>query len=184
MDISREWVSSLCCFSRPLLQLTSVCCLFVGLSVFSFVFSEWNAAHQVEIRELTRPLQNISLFYLQKLLGCFWCMFWVIVHLYYEALPNQFCCIWLNLDREYIPVHSEFIRLLLSSVLSRHHWTAVTQSHWKPRHAPASTLLHLFHRWCCMLWIMLFQASPYFFLPVILEQVDLNFSNPKNAFPE
>ncbi len=28
------------------------------------------------------------------------------------------------------------------------------------------------------------KPSPYFFLPVILVQVDLNFSRPKNAFPE
>ncbi len=54
---------------------------------------------------LTWPLQNISLFYLQKLLGCFCCMFWVIVHLYYEAPHNQLCSIWLNLDRKYIPIH-------------------------------------------------------------------------------
>ncbi len=43
----------------------------------------------------------------------------------------------------------------------------------------------MFHRWCCMLWIMsCSKPSPYFFLPIILVQVDLNFSRPKNAFPE
>ncbi len=39
------------------------------------------------------------------LLGCFCSMFWVFVHVFYEASPNQLCCIWLNLGREYIPVH-------------------------------------------------------------------------------
>ncbi len=43
----------------------------------------------------------------------------------------------------------------------------------------------VFHRWCCMLRIMsCFKPSPYFFLHVILVQGDLNFSCPKNAFPE
>ncbi len=43
----------------------------------------------------------------------------------------------------------------------------------------------MFHRWCCELWIMsCSKPSPYFFLPVILVQADLNFSRPKNAFPE
>ncbi len=43
----------------------------------------------------------------------------------------------------------------------------------------------MFHRWCFMLWIMsCSKPSPYFFLPVILVQDDINFSCPKNAFPE
>ncbi len=41
----------------------------------------------------------------------------------------------------------------------------------------------MFHRWCCMLWIMsCSKPSPYCFLPVSLVQVDLNFSHPKNVF--
>ncbi len=39
-------------------------------------------------------------------------MFWVIVHLYYEAPPSQLCCIWLNLGREYA-MHAHAITLLL-----------------------------------------------------------------------
>ncbi len=43
----------------------------------------------------------------------------------------------------------------------------------------------MIHRWCCVLWIMsCSKPSPYFFLPVILVQVDLNFSRPKNAFAD
>ncbi len=41
----------------------------------------------------------------------------------------------------------------------------------------------MFHRWCCMLWIMsCSKPSPYFFRPVILVQADLNFSHLKNAY--
>ncbi len=76
------------CFARPLMQLTLA-----------------DMLNQVEIKRLIWPLQNIPHFYHQKLLGCFCCMIWVIVHLYYEVLSNQLCSIWLNLGRQYIPVH-------------------------------------------------------------------------------
>ncbi len=40
----------------------------------------------------------------------------------------------------------------------------------------------MFHRWCCVLWIMsCSKPSPYFFLLVILVEDDLNFSCSKNA---
>ncbi len=32
-------------------------------------------------------------------------LLWVIVHLYYEARPDQLCSIWLNLGKEYILIH-------------------------------------------------------------------------------
>ncbi len=53
-------------------------------------------------------------------------------------------------------------------------------------HAHAITLLHhVSQMMLCMIWIMsCSKPSPYFFLPVILVQVDLNFSNPNNAFLE
>ncbi len=77
---------------------------------------------------------------------------------------------------------SEFFRLLLSSVRSSINTSnpvpleaMLMPSHWSTR----------FHRWCFMLWIMsCSKPSPYFFLPFILVQVDLNFSHPKNTFPE
>ncbi len=162
MDITRDWVSSFVVLSQAFTAADFSCWLFVGLSAFSFVFSKWNAG-----RRLTWSLQNIPLFYLQKLLGCFCCMFWVIVHLYYEAPSNQLW-IWAESISLYT---SEFIRLLLSSVMS-----SLNNS---------NLVLHHVHRWCCMLWIMsCSKPSPYFFLPVILVQVDLNFSHPKNAFSE
>ncbi len=49
-----------------------------------------------------------------------------------------------------------------------------------PSHCPT-----MFHRLCCILWIMsCSKPSPYLFLPVILFKIYLNFSHPKNAFPE
>ncbi len=96
---------------------------------------------RVEIRRLTWPLQNISLFYLQKLLGCFCCMFWVIVHLYYEVPPNQLCCIWLNLADSISLYTSEFFWLHLSSVTS-----SLNKSNPVPleaMHANAITLHHV-----------------------------------------
>ncbi len=135
--------------------------------------------NQVEIRRLTWPLQNIPLFYLQKLLGCFCCMFWVIVHLYCEAQSNQLCWIW----AESISLYTlELIQLLLSSVTSSLNTSNPVPLEVMLMPSHCSTVLH---RWCCVLWIMsCSKPSPYFFLPVILVQVDLNFSHPKNAFPE
>jgi len=71
--------------------------------------------NRVEIRRLTWPLQNNSLL-LPPIPGLRLLYVWVIVHFYYEALPNQLCSICLNLDREYIT--SEFSWLFLSSVTS------------------------------------------------------------------
>ncbi len=87
------------CFARPLLQLTSfVVCLCVFLPLDLSSASEMHAQ--------TCWDQEIDLaIHLQKLLDCFCCMFWVIVHLYYEAPSNQLCSIWLNLGREYISIH-------------------------------------------------------------------------------
>ncbi len=91
--------------ARSLLQLTSVVvCLWLFLSLVLSSASEM-LLDRVEIRRLSQTLLNITLFYLHKLLGCFCCMFWVIVHLYSEAPLNQLCCMWLNLCREYISIH-------------------------------------------------------------------------------
>ncbi len=94
------------------LQLLFVC----GLKTFSFVFSKWNAC-SIGLRsgDWFGHCRIIHIFYLQKLLGCFCCMFWVIVHLYYEAPPNQLCSIWLNLGREFKNSSGCFC------LLSRHH---------------------------------------------------------------
>ncbi len=61
---------------------------------------------------------------------------------------------------------SELIRLLLSSVSS-----SLNTSNPEPL-KPCSSWSHcsMFHRWCCMLWIMsCSKPSPDFFLPVLLD---------------
>ncbi len=125
VDISRDWVFFFVMFVRSLLQLTSVVvCLWLFLSLVLSSASEM-LLNQVEIRRLTRLVQNIPLFYLQKLLGCFCSMFWVIVHLYYEAPSNQLCCIWLNLGREYISIHFRIEVFCL--IITKHQWPRATE---------------------------------------------------------
>ncbi len=64
-----------------------------------------------------------------------------------------------------------------------HQTTPVTQCHWKPCTLMPSHCSTMFHRWCCMLWIMsCSKPSPYFCLPVILIQVDVNFRISKECF--
>ncbi len=43
MDITRDWVSSFVMIFQAFTAADFSCCLFVGLSAFSFVFSKWNA---------------------------------------------------------------------------------------------------------------------------------------------
>ncbi len=139
--------------------------------------------NRVEIRRLTWSLQNIPLFYLQKLLGCFCCMFWVISICTMKRRPINFAAfgwIWADSISLYT---SEFFRLLLSYVTS-----SLNTSNPVPleaMHAHAITLLH--HVSQMMFYALdheLFQDFSILFLLVILVQVDLNFSHPKNAFPE
>ncbi len=97
------------CFVRSLLQLT--CGSFCLLVLSSASKMQLN---RVEIRRLTRPLKNIPLFYLQKLLGCFTSSSICAM----KRLPISFAAfdrIWAESISLYT---SEFIRLLLSSVMS------------------------------------------------------------------
>ncbi len=92
-------------------------------------------------------------------------MFWAVVHLYYEAPPNQLCWIWLNLGRECIPIHFRILPLLLSSVTS-----SLNTSNPVPleaMHALVITLLH--HVSQMMLYALdyqLFQAFSVLLSPV------------------
>ncbi len=54
MDISRDWVSFFVMLSQAFTADDFRCCWFVGLSVFSFVFSEWNAAQSCWDQETDR----------------------------------------------------------------------------------------------------------------------------------
>lgn len=69
----------------------------------------------VEIRWLTWWLKNVSLLCLETILGYFCSIFWVIIHLYCEALPYHFCSVWLNLS---LMSTLEFIMLLPSAATS------------------------------------------------------------------
>ncbi len=92
-------------------------------------------------------------------------MFWAVVHLYYEAPPNQLCWIWLNLGRECIPIHFRILPLLLSSVTS-----SLNTSNPVPleaMHALVITLLH--HVSQMMLYALdyqLFQAFSVLLSPI------------------
>lgn len=68
-------------------------------------------------------------------LGCFCTMLWVIVHLYSEALFDQFC-IWLNLIREYSHGHFTIHPTAsnISHIHNKHQWHSSTM------HAHAITL--------------------------------------------
>ncbi len=92
------------------------CCLFVGLSAFSFIFSEWNAAQSGRDQEIDSAIAEHSTFLPSKTPGLL--LMYVLGHLYYEAPSNQlsaFDWIWADSISLYT---SEFIRLLLSSVSS------------------------------------------------------------------
>ncbi len=144
--------------------------------------------NRVEIRRLTWPLHNIPLVLPSKAPGLL--LQYVLGHrpyVHWSAVQSTLLHLAESGQRVYPSLStSEFIRLLLSSVTS-----SINTSNPVPleaMNAHTITLLQystMFHRWCCMLWNMsCSKPSPYFFLPVILVQVDLNFSYPKNAFPE
>ncbi len=104
MDITRDWVSSYVMLCQAFTAADFSCCLFVGLSAFSFVFRKWNvcsigfrSGDWHGHRKIFIIILFFNTFYLQKLLGCFWClMSWVIVHLYSEAPSNHLCSICLH----------------------------------------------------------------------------------------
>lgn len=60
--------------------------------------------------------KNTPFLCFEKLLSSFRSMWWVIIHLQYEALSNIFFSIWMNLGIEYSPYTSELILIILSGV--------------------------------------------------------------------
>ncbi len=121
MDITRNWVSSFVMFCQAFTAAEFSCCLFVGLSAFSFVFSKWNA-WSIGLRSGDwLSLQNIPLFYL--LLS--FIKFAVFDLIWAESIS-------LNT--------SELIQLLLSSVTSSINTSSTVPL--EAMHAHAITLLH------------------------------------------
>lgn len=97
---------------------------------------------------------NIPLLCFNKLLGCFGCMFWAIVHLYYEMPPYQFLKLF-GFEQTMSLNTSKFIQLLLSCVTSSTN-TSV-QCHWQPStHKPSNCLLQT-------MWYD-FESHPFFIL--------------------
>ncbi len=128
MDVTRDWVSS----SMMLCQAFTAAdfsCLLVGLSAFSFVFSEWNAAQSCWDQEIDLAIAEYYTFFtFRNSWVDFCCMFWVISTCTMKRRPINFAAfdwIWTESISLYT---SEFIRLLLSY----HQKTPVTQCHWKP----------------------------------------------------
>lgn len=98
--------------------------------------------------------------------------FWLVIHLHCEMLPDQFCRIWLNLSRVYIPVHS-----ISSHIISNQFISTVP-------HARAITLPPP----CLIDDVVIFglYAVPYplntFLFPSFLVKVDLGFSELCSLF--
>lgn len=109
-----------------------------------------------------------------KFLGCFGFMFWVIVYLYYEAVPHL-TVFWLP-DSMSLNTWG-FIRLLLPCVTSSIN-TSLLSHACRSHH----TVSAIFYRWCDILWIISYSTpSPYIFLSIILVEVDLGLCS-KNVF--
>ncbi len=114
MDITRDWVSSFVMLCQAFTAADFSCCLWVFLPLVLSSTSEimlrlrsgWD-------QEIDLAIAEYSSFYLQKLLDCFCCMFWVIVHLYYEAASINFAAFgWIWAASIYSTLNiSEFIQL-------------------------------------------------------------------------
>ncbi len=184
MDITRDWVSSFVMLCQDFTAADFSCCLFVGLSAFSFVFSKWNAC-SIGLRSGDWPghCRIFKFFTFKNSWVAFAVCFGsssICTMKHHPINFAPFYWIWAESISLYT---SEFIRLLLSSVTSSLNTRNPVPL--EAMHAHAITLLHHVSQMMLYAWIMsCSKPSPYFFLPVILEQVDLNFSCPKNAFPE
>ena len=119
MDITKCWVSSFVMLCQAFTAAVFSCCLFVGLSAFSFVFSKWNAC-SIGLRS-GDWLGHCRIFHFFALKNS-----WVAYAVCFGSLsicivkrhPINFAeFVWIWADRISLNT-SEFIRLLLSSVTS------------------------------------------------------------------
>ncbi len=107
MVITRDCVSSFLMLCQAFTATDFSCCMFVGLSAFSSVFRKWNKCSiRLESGDWLGHCRIFHFFTFKELLllyvlGIFWSPF----VLWSTAPPNQLCCIWLNLGREYILIH-------------------------------------------------------------------------------
>ncbi len=110
-----------------------------------------------------------------------------IFHFWPSKTPGFFCCMFLG-HRKFLlwsAIQSTLLHLAESGQkVYPYTLQGVTQCHWKPRILMPLHCSTMFYRWFCMVCIMSSsKPSAYFLLPIILIQVDVNFSHPKNAFP-
>lgn len=74
------------------------------------------------------PLNNFPFLCLEKLLGSFRRLLWVIFHLHSEVLANHFCRICLNLSSpEHFTVQAS--ASISCHIISKHQWPGSTSSH-------------------------------------------------------
>ncbi len=151
----RDWVSSFMMLCQAFTAADLSCCLFLSISAFSFVISKWMHARSVWDHEIDLAFQNNPLFFTFKISWVAFSVCFGPLSIYtMNCRPINFAAfdwIWAESISLYT---SELIRLFLSSVTS----SIKTQCHWKPWHHT------MFHRLCCVLWIMsCSKPSPYFF---------------------
>ncbi len=113
MDITKDWVSSFVMLCQAFTAADFRCCLFVGLSAFSFIFNKRNEC-SIGLRS-GDWLGHCRIFHFLTsktpglLLLCY-------VHVYYELPPNQLCSIWLNLGRECVTLDHKTSRKSLGYI--------------------------------------------------------------------
>ncbi len=96
-DITRLLVSSFEILSSAFNAANSNCCLFWGVSAFTLLFSRWNScSFRFKSGDWLGQSKTFHFFALD------WTgrVFWVIVLMQYEALPNESGGIFLNIGRQ------------------------------------------------------------------------------------
>ncbi len=183
MDFTRDWVSSFVMLCQAFTAADFSCCLFVGLSAFSFVFSKWNAC-LIRLRS-GDWLCHCRIFHFlpSKTPGLLY--LYVLGHrpfVLWSATQSTLLHLIESVQRVYTLQNSSGCFCPLSSL------NTSGPVPLEAMHAQAITLLHHVSHSQMMLYASLTcsgsKPSPYFFILIILLQVDLNFSRPKKAFPE
>ncbi len=159
MDITKFRVSSLC---QVFTASTLSCCMFVGLSVFSLVFSNWKVCSIIGLGsgDWLGHWRIFNFFAFKKS----WVAFAICLGSLSicEVVSYQFCSIWLNVSREYSLKDLRIHPATLSAVTSPINTSEAVPLQWYicPCHNTAATM---FDTWCGVLWIVSCSfLSPYF----------------------
>lgn len=100
--ITKCCVFSLEILCKPFTGASFYCCLFMGLSAFSFfaVSEKHGLSGLGQVNWL--PIKEYAFICLEKLLSAFRSWLWVIINLHSELLSNQFCSISLNRENSLV----------------------------------------------------------------------------------